>query len=140
MGVRAYDGVFFHHVRRAFNKHADALANFALDSGSYYHWKPATLKKLFELIADAQRPPIFIQGRFDGAFRRTTGKSAIGASLELVIQGSVQEVLCLLSVAREVSCIDSYEAEFEAAGVLIAECTQLYTKILLAATPTSGFG
>ena len=75
---------------------------------------------------------MFVQGRFDGAFRRKSRRAAIGASLELVVEGSSPKVLMDLGKTRD--CTDSYEAEFEAASALVAECVQLYVKICLAAT------
>ena len=75
----------------------------------------------------------FIQGRFDGAFRRKSGRAAIGVSLELAWKDGASRPL--LDVGIETADTNSYEAELNAAARLVSESTQLYTNILMASFP-----
>ena len=118
---------------RRFNKRAEALANYALDSGELYEWQADALKELLMLVSAPEAAPLYVQGRFDGAFRRTSNRSAIGVSLELV-SAAYPTGLALLVLAHEIVCSDSYEAESFAAEALARECVQLYTKIFLASS------
>ena len=100
-----------------FKKRADALANYAFDSGALYEWQPEVLKDLLSLVPAANVPTFHVQGCFDGAFRKGCNRSAIGGCLELVTElpGKGQALLLL---ARDISCQDSYEAEAFAAEAL----------------------
>ena len=117
---------------RKFNKRADALANLALGRGDESRWYRNGLKELFNQLAQSDNS-IYIQARFDGAYRRKSGRSAIGVSIELArADGSSRPIFDL---GIEVFCDNSYEAELLAAARLVRECTQLYSKIHLATFP-----
>ena len=122
----------FHHVVRKHNRRADALANTALDKGEVHRWYKKGLISLFECIA-AGTDDFFIQGRFDGAYRRKRGRSAIGTSLENVFSDGTSRPL--FDLGLEVSSENSYEAELHAASRLVQETKHLYSKILIAAFP-----
>ena len=86
---------------------------------------------LITLVPAAKVPTFYVQGRFDGAFRKGCNRSAIGGCLELVTELSGKG-RALLLLAREISCQGSDEAETFAAEALTHECVQLFAKIFLA--------
>ena len=130
--VTPYDYTFFHHVPRKYNRRADSLANRALDKGDESKWYRKGLQELFTLLAQSGTS-IYVQARFDGAYRRKTKRSSIGVSIELAKSEGPPRPLFDLGV--EVFCENSYEAELLAAARTIRECTQLYTKIYLGTFP-----
>ena len=131
LGVKPLDGHFFHYVPRELNRKADALANQALDYGPSQVWHKPAIAELLKVIASS-RPGVYVQGRFDGAFRQGSQRGAVGGCLEVWI-GNVAEDL--LTFGLEVTCADSYQAEILAAGFLTEHSVQLFTKIFLATCP-----
>ena len=77
------------------------------------------------------RAPLFLQIRFDGAYRRKSRCAAFGFAIELVNEGTSSRAL--FDFGLEASCDNSYEAELSAATRAVHECIELYTKIYLAA-------
>ena len=96
-----------------------------------YKWHASGLKELLTSISSVEAPCIFIQGRFDGAYRQTCKRSAIGVSIELVRE-STRQSTPLLDLGQEMLLKDSYEAEMCAAEALTRECLKLYTKLHIA--------
>ena len=120
-------GIFFHHVMRRYNKRADALANRALDSGNESRWYHKGLRALYQTMLEGETECIFIQARFDGAYRRKTCRSAIGVAIELAFVAGGSRPL--FDLALEINSQNSYEAELSAAARAITECRHLYTKL-----------
>ena len=61
----------------------DAPTYRALDKEDESRWYPRSLKELFNLISEAEHH-IFLQLRFDGAYRREYRRAAIGIAIEFV--------------------------------------------------------
>ena len=133
-----YDLCFAHHVPRSLNKVADELANRSLNEGNVYHWSRKGLRYLFNELARGIDCKGFLQVRFDGAFRRGCGRSAIGVSIEFAIPPL--RSIRLLDLGREVQCKDSYMAEMMAANQATHELLSLYTKIAMSCSYCSQKG
>ena len=80
---------------------------------------------IFEHL-DAQTTDVYIQGRFDGAYRRKSSRSSIGVSLEFV---APHLTLPLLDLGVEIAGENGYESEVLAACRAVEECSSLYAKI-----------
>ena len=93
------------------------------------------MKRLLLLMSSDEATDYYLQGRFDGAYRRKTKRSAIGVAIDLIIIAPVEESISVLLLARETSSRDSYCAEAEAAEALVQACVELYAKLLIACSP-----
>ena len=89
------------------------MANRALDSGPDSRWYRRGLRNFFQDIAAQVDDKIYIQARFDGAFRGKCGRSAIGVCIEYVKRGESRP---LFDLGAEVACSDAYQAELLAAS------------------------
>ena len=83
----------------------DAPTYRALDKEDESLWYPRSLKELFILLSEAE-PHIFLQLRFDGAYRKKACCAAIGVAIELVSEGGSSRPL--FDLGLEASCDNSY--------------------------------
>ena len=128
LNVKPYDLTFFHHVPRSQNTRPDSFANRAIDEGSFCTWQPEGLKRVFLELTRGLDCISFIQARFDGALRQSTGQSAVGISIELATPPL--ESVPLLEMGRRLDCKDSYEIELLGGHLVTRECLELYSKTI----------
>ena len=90
------------------------------------------MKALF-LHVEATKDDGYIQIRFDGAYRRKSGRASIGVSFELAfLNGSSRP---LMDLGIEISSENSYEPELTAASWAVHECIHLYSQLCIGTFP-----
>ncbi len=118
------------HVKRHYNKAADALANRAMDEQQdHIEWRPESIRAIVQAMVDEES--LLLHCRFDGGYRKDQCRAAAGVRVECVTRhGSVSFSVPIAEIGVFLPAVGSYEAELAAAFVAIQHAHLFWTKIL----------